>query len=193
MNIRHKYAFQNRWRVYLMHVAIGIPCFFGFSQFAPHLPRLTFWNVFGPMNPAVLEDNVRGIIIDRIDRLKTNVSNFQSLIFQDNAVTLQRDCTSMQSFYLTSDRLIVPFIENQYRPGLNSPSVATIAISLWLLLVNTIINLPGGQINDPSVGKHLSLMFLQATLASWSPRAFRADIEAFKLSSYATSGAAEIQ
>ena len=72
-----------------MHVAIGIPCFFGCSEFAPHLPSLTFWNVFGPMNPAVLEDNVRSIIIDRIDRLKTNVSNFQSLIFQVNAVTLK--------------------------------------------------------------------------------------------------------
>ena len=72
-----------------MHVAIGIPCFFGCSEFAPHLPRLSFCNVFGPMNPAVLEDNVRSIIIDRIDRLKTNVSNFQSLIFQVNAVTLQ--------------------------------------------------------------------------------------------------------
>ena len=66
----------------------------------------------------------------------------------------------MQSFYLTSDRLIVPFIEDQYRPGFNSPSVATNAISLWLPLVNIIIDLPDGQIKDPFIGKDSALFLI---------------------------------
>ena len=75
--------------------------------------------------------------------------------------------TTMQNFYLTSDRLIVPFIEDQYRPGFNLPSVATIAISLWLLLVNTIINLPGGQINNPFIGKDIVLFLICTVFLVW--------------------------
>ena len=65
-------------------------------------------------------------------------------------------------------------------------------------LVTKIIDLPGGQINDPSLGKHYSLPFLPATPLSQSQtleRLFelsRRPSRALNLTSQVASGTMEI-
>ena len=46
------------------------------------------------------------------------------------------------------------------------PGLATNSIFFCLLFLKKIIDLPGGQINDPSSGKHYSLPFLPAPHSS---------------------------
>ena len=57
------------------------------------------------------------------------------------------------------------------------------AIKYLGLDMHKIIDLHGGQINDPSLGKLYSLPFLATTPSSWSPtleRLFKADKAPFK-------------
>ena len=51
----------------------------------------------------------------------------------------------------------------QLMPFMYGTGLATNSILFCFFFVKNIIDLPGGQINDPSLGKHYSLQFLPAT------------------------------
>ena len=68
--------------------------------------------------------------------------------------------------------------EENYPEGLHAGLVTNSIFSVYFL-VKAIIDLSGGQINDPSAGKHNSLTFLTTTPSSPSPT-LRADMAPFK-------------
>ena len=59
----------------------------------------------------------------------------------------------------------VPFLQL----GLLAPGLVTNSFFSVSFFLKKFIDLPGGQINDPSSGKNFSPVFLLATLKSWSP------------------------